>query len=74
MPSTATTPLEYMNSLPVDRKKPMEELRKVIKKNLSKEYSESIGYGMFWKFFYKPIQYFFITINTEVMDGDEIFL
>ncbi|HWY13061.1 MAG TPA: DUF1801 domain-containing protein [Bacteroidia bacterium] len=46
MQSKAKTPQEYMDSLPADRKKPMEELRKVIKKNLSKEYAECVGYGM----------------------------
>ncbi len=46
MQSKAKTPQEYIDSLPADRKKPMEELRKVIKKNLDKTYSEGIGYGM----------------------------
>jgi hypothetical protein len=46
MQSTAKTPKDYIESLPADRKKPMEELRKVIKKNLSKEYSETMAYGM----------------------------
>ncbi|MBK7666973.1 MAG: hypothetical protein IPJ32_06195 [Sphingobacteriaceae bacterium] len=46
MQSKAKTPKEYIDSLPADRKKPMGELRKVIKKNLSKEYSETMAYGM----------------------------
>lgn len=46
MQSKATTPQEYIDSLPEDRRKPMEELRKAIKKNLSKEYQECMGYGM----------------------------
>lgn len=46
MQSTAKTPKEYIDSLPTDRKKPMEELRKAIKNNLSKEYSETMAYGM----------------------------
>ncbi len=46
MQSAAKTPKEYIDSLPADRKKPMGELRKVIKKNLSKEFSETMAYGM----------------------------
>ncbi len=46
MISTATSPQEYMDSLPDDRKKPMADLRKVIKKNLPKGFEEQMGYGM----------------------------
>ncbi len=46
MQSTATTPEEYVNSLPEDRKKAIAELRKVIRKNLPKGFSEMMGYGM----------------------------
>lgn len=46
MQSKATTPEEYVESLPEDRKAPMTELRKVIKKNLPKGFKETMGYGM----------------------------
>jgi hypothetical protein len=46
MRSDAKTPEEYIKSLPDDRKEAMTELRRVIKKNLPKGFSESMGYGM----------------------------
>jgi uncharacterized protein YdhG (YjbR/CyaY superfamily) len=46
MQSKAATPQEYIDSLPDDRKKAMNELRKAIKKNIDKQFSESMGYGM----------------------------
>ncbi len=46
MQSTAKTPQEYIDSLPEDRKKAMEELRKVIKENLPAGFEETMGYGM----------------------------
>jgi len=46
MPSTITTPEEYIAGLPAERKKPFEEIRKVIKKNLPKGFKECIAYGM----------------------------
>jgi len=46
MPSTATTPEEYIAGLPAERKKPFEEIRKTIKKNLPKGFKECIAYGM----------------------------
>lgn len=46
MQSKATTVKEYMENLPDERKKPMEELRKVIKKNLPKGFEETMSYGM----------------------------
>ncbi len=46
MHSTATTPQEYMDSLPEDRKQAMNELRKSIKKNLPKGFKEVMVYGM----------------------------
>ena len=39
MQSKAKTPQEYIDSLPEDRKKIMTELRKVIKKNIDKNFS-----------------------------------
>ncbi|MGE0638154.1 MAG: DUF1801 domain-containing protein [Bacteroidia bacterium] len=46
MQSKATTPEEYLQSLPEDRKKAMTELRKVILANLPKGFKEGMGYGM----------------------------
>jgi hypothetical protein len=46
MQSKAATPQEYIDTLPEDRKDAMSELRNVIKKNLPKGFSESMGYGM----------------------------
>lgn len=46
MISTASTPDEYINSLPEDRKAVMDELRKVIVQNLPKGFEEVISYGM----------------------------
>jgi len=45
MQSNAATPDEYMEHLPEDRKTAMQELRKVIKKNLPKGFKETMGYG-----------------------------
>jgi len=42
----AKTVEEYMAELPEDRKKTMEQLRKVIKKNLPKGFKETMSYGM----------------------------
>jgi hypothetical protein len=42
-PSTVT---EYLASLPEDRRKALQAIRKVIKKNLPKGYAEGIQYGM----------------------------
>ena len=44
MQSKAKTPDEYMAELPVERKKAMMELRKVIKKNIPKGFKEGMGY------------------------------
>jgi uncharacterized protein YdhG (YjbR/CyaY superfamily) len=46
MQSTATTPQEYLNSLPEDRKLAIEKLRKVILDNLPKGFQEEMSYGM----------------------------
>ena len=46
MQSTATTPTEYMDSLPEDRKPAMEKLRSVILENLPKGFQECMAYGM----------------------------
>jgi uncharacterized protein YdhG (YjbR/CyaY superfamily) len=46
MPSKATTPQEYIESLPDDRKVAMMELRQVISKNVPKGFKEEMSYGM----------------------------
>jgi hypothetical protein len=46
MQSKASTPEEYFASLPEDRQEAMNELRKVIKKNLPKGFKEAMSYGM----------------------------
>lgn len=46
MTSKATTPQEYIDQLPEDRKKPIEDLRNVVVKNLPKGFEEGILYGM----------------------------
>ena len=46
MQSSATSPQEYMDTLPEDRKQPMTELRKVILKNLPEGFVEQMSYGM----------------------------
>jgi uncharacterized protein YdhG (YjbR/CyaY superfamily) len=46
MTSTATTPQEYIDSLPAERKAAMEQLRQVIAENLPDGFSEEMGYGM----------------------------
>ena len=46
MQPTAKTPDEYCETLPDDRKAAMNELRKVIKKNIPKGFKERMGYGM----------------------------
>lgn len=46
MQSSAKTVKEYLTSLPEDRQKAMNELRKVILKNLPKGFEETMSYGM----------------------------
>lgn len=46
MQSKAKTPTEYIAALPIDRKEAMNELRKVILKNLPRGFSEEMSYGM----------------------------
>lgn len=46
MTSTATRPEEYIQSLPEDRKEPMNKLRETILKNLPKGFTETLSYGM----------------------------
>lgn len=46
MQSKATTVKAYLASLPTDRREALEAVRKVILKNLDKDYQEAMGYGM----------------------------
>ncbi len=46
MQSKATTVAEYIQSLPEDRRKAIEAVRKVILKNLDPDYEEGMQYGM----------------------------
>ena len=46
MQSKATTVKDYINELPKERQEAMTKLRKEIKKNLPKGFSEGMGYGM----------------------------
>ena len=46
MNSRAATVNEYLNEMPSDRKKAINELRKVILKNLPKGFREEMNYGM----------------------------
>jgi hypothetical protein len=46
MQTKATTPDEYIETLPADRKEAMTKLRKAIKKNLPKGFQEEMSYGM----------------------------
>jgi len=46
MISEAKTPEEYILSLPDDRKEAISKLRKTIKENLPKGFTETMGYGM----------------------------
>ncbi len=46
MQSKATSPEEYIDSLPEDRKKIITQLRKTILKNLPKGFKEGMSYGM----------------------------
>ena len=46
MQSKATTVAEYLASLPEDRRRAIEAVRKVIRANLDKDYTEGMQYGM----------------------------
>lgn len=46
MTSKAKTVTEYLAELPPDRRKAIETVRRVIKKNLGKGYAEGMSYGM----------------------------
>ena len=46
MKSSATTVKDYLASLPADRRAGIETIRKVILKNLDKDYEESMQWGM----------------------------
>ena len=46
MTSQATTPEQYINELPADRKEVITQLRNTILKNLPKGFKETMSYGM----------------------------
>jgi hypothetical protein len=46
MTSTATTPHEYLATLPPDRQEAMEKLYATISENLPKGFQDGMGYGM----------------------------
>jgi uncharacterized protein YdhG (YjbR/CyaY superfamily) len=46
MQSKATTPEQYINELPEDRKEVISRLRKTILENLPQGFEEQMGYGM----------------------------
>lgn len=46
MQSKATTVAKYLAELPADRRAALEAVRKVILKNIDKDYEEGMGYGM----------------------------
>jgi len=46
MQSKASTPQQYIDSLPEERKKPVTEIRKRLVKNLPKGFKEVMSYGM----------------------------
>lgn len=46
MPSKATTPKQYINELPEERKEAFKKIRQQILDNLPKDMEEAISYGM----------------------------
>lgn len=46
MQSKATSPEEYIDEMPADRREAFKKLRTIIKKNLPKGFQEVMGYGM----------------------------
>jgi hypothetical protein len=56
MQSKATTVADYLASLPEDRRKAVEAVRKVIRANLDKQYEEGVQYGMIG--YYVPHKFF----------------
>jgi hypothetical protein len=46
MQSKAATPEAYMAEIPMERQQAFNKLRSIIKKNLPKGFSETMGYGM----------------------------
>ncbi|MEP6927511.1 MAG: DUF1801 domain-containing protein [Ginsengibacter sp.] len=46
MTSKATTPQQYLDELPADRKEAVTKLRNIVVKNLPKGFKETMAYGM----------------------------
>ncbi len=46
MTSKATTPQQYLDELPADRKEAVTKLRTIVVKNLPKGFKETMAYGM----------------------------
>jgi uncharacterized protein YdhG (YjbR/CyaY superfamily) len=44
--SKAATVEEYLAELPADRREPLAEVRNVLRKNMPKGYTETVGFGM----------------------------
>jgi len=61
--SDATTPDEYIASLPDDRREVVAEVRRVVRDNLPSGYAEGMAYGMIgW---YVPLETFGDTYNGQ---------
>ena len=61
--STATTPEEYIDSLPDDRREAVAKVREVVNRNLPPGYREGIAYGMIgW---WVPLETFPDTYNGQ---------
>ena len=63
MRSEAKTVADYLADLPEDRRKAIETVRKTIKKNLPKGYTESIAFGMIA--YCVPLQVYPDTYNGQ---------
>jgi hypothetical protein len=62
-PSTATTPEEYIDSLPEDRQEAVRTVADVVRRNLPEGYGEGMAYGMIGWFV--PLETFPDTYNGQ---------
>jgi hypothetical protein len=62
-PSTATTPEEYIDSLPEDRQEAVRTVADVVRRNLPEGYREGMAYGMIGWFV--PLETFPDTYNGQ---------